>query len=226
MTFMKKSIFLPGILLFLACSGSSQIMEASKVMSKGQQSALSLEIPEVSADYAEEVYKDFIKEFKGKTKKDRKTNEWFSDDSRVPGIANGAPVDIYAQLESSGSKTVINMWVDLGSGYINSSTYPREYAEAGKLLEQFSHMVKIRQAEDELDMVEKDMKKLDGDLKKLKKDNEDYHKEIEKSNQKIKDAENAILKNEEDQKSKQAAIETQAQKVEEAKVKVNNLKKN
>jgi len=226
MHFMKKSIYLLGFALLITHAGYTQVMEASKVMSKGQQSSLSLEIPEVSADYADEVYKDFIKDFKGKTKKDKKNNEWFSDDSRVPSIANGAPIDIYAQLESAGNKAVINMWVDLGTGYINSSTYPREYAEAGKLLEKFAAEVKIKQAEDELDMVEKDMKKLDGDMKKLKKDNEDYHKEIEKCKEKIKEAENGISKNEEDQKSKQVAIEGQTEKVEAAKIKVNNLKKN
>lgn len=213
-------------ILFISGAAASQVMEASRVMSKGQQSSLTLEIPDVSADYAEEVYKDFIKDFKGKTKKDKKSNEWFSDDSKVASIANGAPIDIYAKIEPSGNKAVVNMWVDLGTGYINSGTYPTEYSEAGKLLEKFAETVKIRQAEDELDLVEKDMKKLDGDMKKLKKDNEDYHKEIEKSNQKIKDAENSILKNEEDQKNKQAAIEAQAEKVEAAKIKVNNLKKN
>lgn len=223
---MKKTLILFFLIAIMTSYTRAQVMEASKVMSKGQQTSLTLEIPEVSADFAEEVYKDFIKDFKGKSKKDRKTNEWFSDDAKVATIANGAPIDIYATLESSGSKAVINMWVDLGSGYISSSTYPTEYMEAGKLLERFAETVKIRQAEDELDLVEKDLKKLDGDMKKLKKDNEDYHKEIEKANQKIKDSENAILKNEEDQKSKQSAIEAQAQKVEEAKIKVNNLKKN
>jgi len=223
---MKKTLTLLSLIMVFALSANSQVMEASKVMSKGQQSTLTLEIPDVSSDYAEEVYKDFIKDFKGKTKKDKKTNEWFSDDAKVGSIANGAPIDIYAKLESSGSKAIINMWVDLGSGYINSNTYPTEFTEAGKLLEKFSEMVKIRQAEDELALVEKDLKKLDADMKKLKKDNEDYHKEIEKSNQRIKDAENSILKNEEDQKNQQSAIEAQAGKVEEAKIKVNNLKKN
>ena len=205
---------------------SAQVMEDSKVMSKGQQTSLSIEIPEVSADYVDDVFKDFIMDFKGKTKKDKKLNEWFSDNAKVPTIANGAPIDIYSKIESVGSKSVVNMWIDLGTGYISSGTYPAEYQEAGKLLAKFATTVKVRQAEDELALVEKDLKKLDGDMKKLKKDNEDYHKEIERCNEKIKEAEKNIEKNEEEQKGKQMALENQASKVEDAKTKVENIKKN
>lgn len=225
MNSLPLSLYYSVLALLWVFTSDAQIMESTKVMSKGQQSSLTIDIPDVSAEYTESVYKDFIKDFKGKTKKDKKSNEWFSDDSKVASIANGAPVDIYSKIESVGNKAVVNMWVDLGTGYINSSTYPREYEEAGKLLAKFAQLVRVRQAEDELALVEKDMKKLDADLKKLKKDNEDYHKEIERCNEKIKEAEKSIVKNEEDQKNKQVNIGTQSEKVESAKTKVNNLKK-
>ncbi|HNT22038.1 MAG TPA: hypothetical protein PKL70_16495, partial [Saprospiraceae bacterium] len=203
-------------LILLAVSSRAQVMESSKVMSKGQQTSLNLTIPDVSAEYVDDVYKEFIKTYKGKTKKDKKSNEWYSDDAQVASIANGAPIDIYARIESAGNQATVTLWIDLGTAYISSGTYPREYEEAGKLLEKFGQQVKISQAEDELAAVERDMKKLDADMKKLKKDNEDYHKEIERANEKIKEAEKNILKNEEDQKSKQTAIEDQAGKVEAA----------
>jgi hypothetical protein len=202
----------------------AQVMESAKIMSKGQNTSLSIEIPDVAADFTEDVYKDFIKDWKGKNKKDKKANEWFSDDAKIASIANGAPIDIYSKIESAGNKSVINMWVNLGTGYVSSSTYPREYEESQKLLEKFALTVRIRKAEAELALVEKDYKKLDGDLKKLKKDNEDYHKEIDRCNEKIKEAEQNIIKNEEDQKNKEIAIESQGQKVEEAKTKLNRIK--
>ncbi len=223
---LRLSLYCFVLTLFIFDALHAQVLESNKVMSKGQQSSLTIEIPGVSADYTESVYKEFIKDFKGKTKKDKKSNEWFSDDSKVASIANGAPVDIYSKIESVGNKSVVNMWIDLGTGYINSGTYPREYEEAGKLLAKFAQSVHVKQAEDELALVEKDMKKLDGEMKKLKKDNEDYHKEIEKCNEKIKEAEKNIVKNEEDQKNKQVNIGNQSDKVESAKTKVNNLKKN
>ncbi len=206
-------------------SGYSQVMESQKVMSKGQNNSLSIEIYDIPAEYVDDVYKDFIKEYKGKIKKDKKGKEWMSDDAKVASIANGAPIDIYSKIESAGNKAVVNMWIDLGAGYISSGTYPREYTEAQKLLEKFAQSVRVRKAEDELAMVEKDMKKLDSDMKKLIKDNEDYHKEIERCNEKIKEAEKAIIKNEEDQKNKQSSLQQQAYKVEDAKSKVNNLKR-
>ncbi len=221
---MKITSVLVFMVLILAGSAKAQVMETSKVMSKGQQTSLTLTIPDVSADYADEVYKEFIKAYKGKTKKDKKSNEWYSDDAQVASIANGAPIDIYTRIESAGNQATVNMWIDLGTAYISAGTYPREYEEAGKLLEKFGQQVKVSQAEDELAAVEKDLKKLDADMKKLKKDNEDYHKEIERANEKIKEAEKNILKNEEDQKSTQSAIEAQADKVGAAKEKVNKLK--
>lgn len=209
----------------LSFIASGQVMESQKVMSKGQNNSLSIEIYDVPSDFVDDVYKDFIKEYKGKTKKDKKGKEWMSDDAKVTTIANGAPIDIYSKIESAGNKTVVNMWIDLGAGYINSGTYPREYTEAQKLLEKFAQSVRVRKAEDELALVEKDLKKLDSDMKKLIKDNEDYHKEIERCNEKIKEAEKAIIKNEEDQKNKQSSLQQQSYKVEEAKSKVNNLKR-
>ncbi|MEP7266264.1 MAG: hypothetical protein ABI844_01465 [Saprospiraceae bacterium] len=204
---------------------NAQVMESQKVMSKGQNMSLSIEIPDVSADFTDDVFKDFIKDFKGKTKKDKKANEWFSDNAKVASIANGAPIDIYSKIESNGNKSVVNLWIDLGAGYVSSSTYPREYEEAQKLLEKFAQTVQVRKAEDELSIVEKDAKKLDGDMKKLLKDNDDYHKDIEKCNQKIKEAEQNIVKNEDDQRSKKAAIDSQSSKVEDARTKLNNVKK-
>lgn len=204
---------------------TSQVMEAQKTMSKGQNSSISIDIYDIAPSYTDDVYKDFIKEFKGKIKKDKKSNEWFSDDAKVAGIANGAPIDIYSKIEGSGNRSTVTMWVDLGAGYINSSTYPREYAEAQRLLEKFAQSVRVAKAEDELGLVEKDMKKLDSDMKKLKKDKEDYQQEIEKCKAKIKEAEAGIIKNEEDQRNKQISIEQQSIKVEDAKTKVNNLKR-
>ncbi|MEP7323787.1 MAG: hypothetical protein ABI761_17810, partial [Saprospiraceae bacterium] len=167
-------------LFFLRINSIAQVMESKNVMSKGEQSSLTIEIPGVSSEYTDDVYKDFTKDFKAKTKKDKKVNEWYSDDAKVASIANGAPIDIYTKIESAGNSSKVSMWIDLGTGYVNSSTYPREYEESGKLLAKFAQAVKVSQAEDELEGVEKEYKKSDSDLKKLKKDNDDYHKEIEK----------------------------------------------
>lgn len=210
---------------FLRINSIAQVMEAKNVMSKGEQSSLTIEIPGVSSEYTDDVYRDFTKDFKAKTKKDKKVNEWYSDDAKVASIANGAPIDIYTKIESAGNSSKVSMWVDLGTGYVNSNTYPREYEESGKLLAKFAQAVKVSQAEDDLESVEKEYKKTDGDLKKLKKDNDDYHKEIEKCKEKIKEAENDIVKNEEDQKNKKSLLDQQSMKVEDAKTKLNNIKK-
>ena len=212
-------------LLTVTCS-YAQVMEAKKIMSKGEQSSISLDLQGVSAEYADDVYKDFIKEYKGKIKKDKKANEWFSDDAKIASIANGAPIDIYSKIESSGNSAKINMWVDLGTGYINSSTYPKEYEEGQKLLNKFAQTVKVRQAEDDLAALEKEMKKLDGDMKKLKNNNDDYHKDIEKCNQKIKEAQDNIVKNEADQKNKKTMMDEQTTKIDYAKTKLDNIKRN
>lgn len=214
------------ILLFARFESFAQVMEEKRVMSKGEQSSLTIEIPGVEASYTDDVYKDFIKDFKGKTKKDKKANEWSSEGAKVASIANGAPIGIYSKIEGSGNKSVVNMWIDLGTGYVNSSTYPAEYQEAQKLLNKFAQTVKVQQAQDELAALDKEMKKMDSDMKKLKRDNDDYHKEIEKCNQKIKDAQNSILKNEDDQKNKKMAIDQQAVKLDAAKDKLSKIQSN
>lgn len=203
----------------------AQVMESSKTMSKGAQSSISIEIPDVNPELTEDVFKDYFKNYRGKTKKDKKLNEWFSDDAKVPAIANGAPIDIYSKIEGAGSKTMVTMWVDLGQGFISSGTYPGEYAAATKLLTDFGKQVRISSAENDLAAMDKDAKKLDNDLKRLKRDNDDLHKEIDKCNDKIKQAQNDIVKNEDDQKAKQKAIVDQSSKMDQAKAKLADLKK-
>ncbi|MEL7021253.1 MAG: hypothetical protein AAGK47_06590, partial [Bacteroidota bacterium] len=59
---------------------NAAIQEDAKMMSKGTQNAFSIELPNITEKVAEEVWKKFSKTYDAKSKRDRKTREYFAED--------------------------------------------------------------------------------------------------------------------------------------------------
>ncbi len=201
----------------------SLIREGERPMSQGSKNALTIDIPKTSAKFAEKLWKDYVKQFKGETKKDRKTDEWFTDNAMIGNIGGANTVDLYAQFSESNDATTLGMWIDLGGAYVGSKEYADKYAAAEKIMTDFALTVQREQTKMHLDEQNDALKKLEKQQRNLEKDNQGLHDDIENWKKRITKAEADIetnLKNQEDAKLK---IEAQKKLVEEVQKKLNSM---
>ncbi len=218
-----KIVTLIAVMLFLGFKSNSQeVMEAEKVMSKGLQSAVIIDLYDVTSRQVESWWRTYVRNYTRKIKKDRKTDEWFGESVSIPD-ADGA-VDLYTRIESAGKYVTVATWVDRDSTFINSSDFPDTYAAAEQFMADFAHMVEVEKIELELKEDEGDLKKLESELKRLQSKNESYHRDIENAKDRIKKAEDNIEKNLIEQENMQQKIDDQMQEVEKVRLKLNDAK--
>ena len=197
---MKKKFQLVFLLLISTFTiALAQVSEEEKAMSQGIHNAVVVNIPTTTTKIAERVWKSYAKQFKGKTKKNKKAEEWKTTDGKIAGIGGGDPLTIYAQVQSNNEDVEVSLWVPMNEGYLTSSDYPDAYAEAEKMLNEYALEVRIETVKEELNGEEKTLGKLEKDLKKLKKDNEGYHKDIKNAEKDIENSEEGLVQNAEDQ---------------------------
>ncbi|MFK7807101.1 MAG: hypothetical protein AB8F74_04790 [Saprospiraceae bacterium] len=222
---MKNQILLTLCALFIGTfSLNAQIAEQSKTMSDGMQNALILELPDTDDKFVDKLWKKYLKDFKGgKSKKNKKADEVFTDDIKIPEIAGSDPIDLYSRTTEIGDDVELTLWIDLGGAYLSSSAHPEEYLEAEKLLMRFGLEVTKEKIKIEIDKEEDTLKKHKKTLKKLKRSNDNYHRDIEQAKEKIKKAEKNIEENEVDQENTQKLIEEQKETVRRVMKKLEDL---
>ena len=192
-------------------------------MSKGTQNSLAVNLPKVSAKVAEEVWKDFVKQYKGKYSRDKKADEYFVDNAMVGGIGGGNTVDMYMKFAEASDNTTATLWIDLGGAYVNSKDFVDKYTEAEKMMMTYALTVSREQTKTLLKEQEKTQKNLESDLQKLEKKNKNLHDDIEGWKKKIQQAETDIQTNLKQQEETKAKVETQKKVVDEVKKKLDTL---
>ncbi|MEL6941410.1 MAG: hypothetical protein AAFO82_01975 [Bacteroidota bacterium] len=198
------------------------INEGMQLMSAGSNNALTMAIPGANKKKVEHVWKDFSKDFRSRTKKDRKSGLYFSDDATLRSISSNN-IDIYARFDEGGSGTVATVWFDLGGAYLASETHENAYEEAEELMSRFANAVGKSMAEDNVHDQEKILKGINKELDKLAKDKEHYEKKIEEAKALIAEMEANIKQNEKDQENKKIEIQKQEEVVDKAKDKVKDF---
>lgn len=196
----KKITFLLILLVSVFTLTYAQVSEEERAMSKGINNAITVEISGTSIKIAERVWKDYMKQYKAKLKRNRKSDEWTATKLKIAGIGGTSPLTIYAQVQGDGREIEVAMWVPMEEGYLSSSSHPDEYKTAEKLLTDYALDVKIETVKEELKGEEKELASLEKDLKKLKKDNDGYHKDIKNAENKIENSEKGLIQNADDQK--------------------------
>ncbi len=223
---MKLAVSIVTLLLSWSfCSTlSAQISEEDRSMSQGVKNGFVLEIPNTNTKVVEKVWKKYVKQYSGKTKKDRKSDEWFTDNAIARDIAGGLnAMDIYASIEDSGDGVRFTTWYDLGGAYLNSYEHGEQVDEAQKMLMVFAIEVAKEMTRIELEQEEKRLKDLDNTLKKLVRAKEGYEKEIEAAKERIAKAEANIETNIKDQENTHDQIEAQKEVIKEVEEKLSDL---
>lgn len=227
---MKKVFWL--VVIFILVLGSITqalaqkglgITENQKLMSQGVQSSFSILLPNIeSTKEIDKAWTKYIKDFKGgKTKRNKKSGEIFSDNMKLERISNNT-VDVYAKTLKTQAGVELTVWFDLGGAFLATQTHTEKAVEADAILLKFGLNVINMKDEDALKVEEKALKALNKDAKKLESDYADYNKEINKLKEKIQKLEEQKKQNRVALEQKQEAIEAQKQRVQIAKDKVQN----
>ncbi|MFK7979679.1 MAG: hypothetical protein AB8G86_06835 [Saprospiraceae bacterium] len=197
---MKKKFQLVFLLLISILTITfAQVSEEEKAMSQGIHNAIIVNIPTTTTKISEKVWKNYARQFKGKTKKNRKAEEWKTTGGKIVGIGGSEPLTIYTQVQSNNDDVELSLWIPMEEGYLSSMDYPNAYKEAEKILNEYALEVRIETVKQELSGEKKTLGKLEKDLKKLKKDNDGYHSDIKNAEKDIENSEQGLVKNAEDQ---------------------------
>ncbi len=218
-----KKIQILTLLLCFSLASFAQITETTRSMSLGNNNSCSILLKKTDKKEVEKAWGKYIKDFKGKTKFNKKKDETFTDNAEIKEMSSNT-VDVYATFVDQGDDTEMFVWFDLGGAFLSSSTHPERYPFAEKIINDFAMTVSTAMIEDELKENEKMLKKMEGDLKDAEKDQKNHEDDISKYEKKIEEAKAGIEKSIEDQKNHAVEIEKQKAKVEEIKKKLKDLK--
>ncbi len=203
----KLSIFLFLVFVYPSAIYSQDITEVVENMSIGQHNAVILSLP-YDVKFVDTVWKDYLKTFKGKSRKVKKSDEVFTDDASVSYISNNT-VDIYSVVLKNGEGSQLKMWMDLGGGFVDSQNFPDAYNGVQTMLQGFQKQLNVENIKIEFKNEETRLKDLEKDLSRLEKLNEKYQKEIEDWKAKISENEGLIDVNIKEQSEMQKSIEDQ-----------------
>ena len=215
-----KKIFLTTILSYLFLIGQAQVIkvnEGTKMMREGSFNAFSTELENIKNSDAVSAWKDFMQEYKAKTKNDKKQNLLISENVQIPSLGRN-PIDVYASLsgDKAGSSTSVSIWFDTGSGYVNSIDMEEQATAATKIVEEYATSVLKKAALENEAKEEKILDDLKSELKKLANKDDNLRKDIDKAKENIQKWEKELAQNEDDQDKKRKEVKKQAIILDEA----------
>ncbi len=203
---------------------SSKVYESEENMVMGSHNALILVTEVTSEKLVERTWKDFMKDYDGKTKGSKGGKENITTEASIVGIGGVAALNIYSRttLNEDGYVELLT-WFDFGDEYLDSSR-KSQYQEAEEMLMKFAHKVKLEGTKIELESAEKKLKSFESEMDKLKRQNGNYHKDIAEAEKRIETAKENIVKNEEQQADATQKIDLQKQLLEEIKRRLDEIK--
>ncbi len=194
----------------------AHIYESDESMSKGIKNAIIVEMESKDQKLVETVWKKFMKDYGGKTKKSKGgRNEYTTTGAEIVGINGVNSLDIYSSAGTGASGNIeMRVWFDMGEEYLESNR-TSQYAEAERLLQKFAHEVKVENTKEELKEAEKTLRNYERELKSLASKNESLYKDIANYEKKIAEAKESIITNDQQQVDANKKIELQGQLIDE-----------
>ena len=220
---MRYLIFF-SLFVFSISNSFAQVKEMKRSMSNGNKNAVSLDVANADEKLVSDVWKSFLKDnYKGKTKYDRRSKEYFTDDVKIPAIGQGNTVDIYATIEEKGTDATLYVWYNLGGSYLSSYEHSNRFDAAEKMILRLGLEVEKEKVRQEISAEEKNMKDMEKDLKRLESENDKLHKAIEKAKKEILEAEEKIAQNLEEQVIAKEKIQEQSNVVDKVREKLKSI---
>jgi hypothetical protein len=217
-------IYLTALLFLFQLSLAAQTTTSRKTMSEGVYEAIVLQVPGLNEKEVSNLWIDYTKDFYSvRTKYNRKTKEYFSDDADIPGIGKGNTVDIYTSIQEKGDGSEVSVWINLGGAYLSVAEHGDRYLEAEAMMMRFALEASKEKVRMDIKNQEKGLDDMMGELKKMENDKSRLERDIEKAKEEIARAEQEILENLAAQEAKQKEIEAQEELINETKKKLKDL---
>ncbi len=182
-------------------------------MSKGEQSAYIVEIPQAEYDNVLKSWSKTIRQ-NTKSKVDKGDHEVVIMETNIEEIYP-TPINVYSSLIKSDSAIKLLAVFEMDSIIVfnyNESEKSVQDEKVHSHIKQFVRNFAVEEyqkaVEEELKVEEKKLKKLNKDLGDLLKQNENHHKDIKENEQKISHSEDAISSYEIDRERKLGEINT------------------
>lgn len=209
-----KTILSLLLILFAAATLPAQVVkETEKMMSFGSRPCFRMEFPNATTDMVEDLWKNFAKKnFGAKLKK--KGGEWSANDLKS-AMMGPDPFSLYSTTEKTGTGVALNVWLDEGSGFLNSRDNPSRAREISAALKQFFFDVRRATYDQQVKDEEKKLKDLEKNNQNMAKTTKDLEKSIEDYKAKIKKAEEEILRLAKEQEVGMINIDNQRKVIEE-----------
>lgn len=225
-----KNLFILFVFLFIFSLANAQttefgVTEAPQTMSQGVNNSLVVTLYNIKENVAESVFKDYMKQYKGRSKREKKTKALFIDNAKIRDLSNNT-VDVYASFieDKKADVTTVSVWFDLGGAYVSSALNGAQYAVAVNVLEGYKLAINNYLATEDLEFQEKTLKVMEKDMDKLVKDNETYQQKIKDAEELIIEMKKKIEENLKAQEAKSIEIDTQTKTVERARTEVKKNK--
>jgi len=175
-----------------------KVLEENRSMTKGSANALIVNLPNTSYKQVNKLWSKYLKNFKGKTKYNRKIDEYFSDNAEIKDMSENA-VDIISKVYDNGEEgTTVAVWFNLGVTYLSAEKHPERYPFGEKLLKDFSLLVSADMIAAQLKEEEKRLVSMNDTLKSLEKEKTQSEANITKQKEIIIKAEASIVQSEKD----------------------------
>ncbi len=190
---------------------TSYIKMEDKSMSGGRFPALVVGFNDLKSSEVKAAYNYFIKQFGKKPKKIKKTQEFWVEGTRMNGIGDGKPVNVYNTFQTVGETIQTIIWVKKeGDVYVSESD--DDYDDLIANAETYLNILKFFKTENDLKAEEKMLKEQKKELSDSEKEKEkaikavaEYEQKLAEEKQNIINAEDAIEINQGDVQIQDAA---------------------
>jgi hypothetical protein len=216
-----KNLIISFVLLFLAATMFGQYVNTSEMaMTRGTFPAYTVTIAGVDGKTVEKEWQQFMKEYSGKSKRDRKSGEITTSGVAIGGIGGNA--NVYSTSVELGSNVQHTAWFESDEMYVSDAESAQSDVAVG-IMERFIVYMKRVRIEEELEAEADALKNLQKDLNQEEKNEERQHDDIAKYEKKIQEAEAEISESKNLQKQKIQEIEAQQKVIEAVKVRLNGV---
>ncbi|MBU6342900.1 MAG: hypothetical protein KGS48_15510, partial [Bacteroidetes bacterium] len=115
----------------------SVVKETNRTMSFGSRPCFRMEFATASPALLEDNWKGYVKSnFNGKLKTDRKTGELFATDLKS-NLVGDDPFGIYSTIERTATGSILTVWIDMGSYFLNRGDNRSSTEAVGRSLSTF-----------------------------------------------------------------------------------------
>ena len=224
-------LFFLSVLSSLALSLSAQsqagVSVAKRLMSTGTNNSYLVELTDVNRDVAVTEWESFIKPYRGKTKYNRKTQEFVTVGATVPGMGSGL-TNLYAKIVEEKTdpdvKTTIIVWYETPTGFAGELGETALMETGLQLTQRYAIQTSRAHAQNVLRIEQEALAQLQKDLKKLQDARESYQKEVQRAETLIVDRTEKLKVNSVDIENREREIKNQTRMVKQAETNLQKIR--